>query len=82
MRVDLCTIPPVSVPLGEVQREWQSHRGLDQLQTAGVHFNLFQDLYGRVFRPHGFMEVAYGEKAVHRGTILTPSEVEYQSHDM
>ena len=66
----------VSVPLGEVQKEWQSHRGLGQLQTAGHHFNLYQDLYGgRVFRPGGFMEVTYGEKTVHRGTILPPSEV-------
>lgn len=70
----LCVL--VSISLEEVQREWWAHRGLDQLQTAGTHFNLYQDLYGgRVFRPLGFMEVAYGERRVHRGTILTPSEV-------
>ena len=66
----------MSVPLEEVQSEWQTHRGLDQLKAAGTHFNIFQDLYGgQSFRPLGFMEVAYGEKMVHRGTILTPSEV-------
>ena len=66
----------VSVPLDQVQREWQAHRGLDQLMRAGHHFNIYQDLYGgRVFRPRGFMEVAYGEKTVHRGTILSPTEV-------
>ena len=43
---------------------------------AGHHFNIYLDLYGgRVFRPRGFMEVAYGEKTVHRGTILSPTEV-------
>jgi large subunit ribosomal protein L38 len=64
----------LSVPLDEAQGEWQLHGGLEQLQTAGTHFNLFQDVYGRPFRPLGFMEVTYGSKAVHRGTILTPSE--------
>jgi large subunit ribosomal protein L38 len=65
----------LSVPLDQVQREWQAHRGLDQLMRAGHHFNIYQDLYGgRVFRPRGFMEVAYGEKTVHRGTILSPTE--------
>ena len=71
----------MSIPLDEVQYEWQSHRGLHQLQTAGIHFNIFQDLYnGRVFRPLGFMEVTYGDKTVHRGTILTPSEVYIWGH--
>ena len=70
-------MPPslVTIPLSEVQSEWQQFRGLDQLQTAGVHFNLYRDLYGRHFRPRGFMQVEYGDKAVHRGTIITPTEV-------
>ena len=60
----------------DVQREWRAYRGLDQLKTAGKHFNIFKDMFGgQSFRPLGFMEVAYGEKMVHRGTILTPSEV-------
>ena len=69
--------PAVSVPLDQVQSEWRCHRGLDQLLRAGHHFNIYQDLYaGRVFRPQGFMEVTYdGGKTVHRGTILSPTEV-------
>ena len=66
----------VSVPLGEVQREWRAHRGLDQLQTTATHFNLPQDLYGgRLFRPRGFVDVTFSDKTVHRGTIITPTEV-------
>ena len=66
----------MTVPLGEVQREWRVHRGLEQLLTTASHFNLHQDLYGgQQFRPRGFIDVVFGEKTVHRGTILTPSEV-------
>ena len=69
------------VPLDDVQREWRAYRGLDQLKTAGKHFNIFKDMFGgQSFRPLGFMEVAYGEKMVHRGTILTPSEVCIYQH--
>ena len=50
-------------------------------QRAGAttsHFNLHQDLYGgQLFRPRGFIDVVFGEKTVHRGTILTPSEVRF-----
>ena len=65
----------MTVPLEEVQREWRVHRGLEQLLTTACHFNLHQDLYGgQQFRPRGFIDVVFGEKTVHRGTILTPSE--------
>ena len=71
----------VTVPLEEVQREWRVHRGLEQLLTTASHFNLHQDLYGgQQFRPRGFIDVVFGEKTVHRGTILTPSEV--RSHGL
>ena len=70
----------MTVPLEEVQREWRVHRGLEQLLTTTSHFNLHQDLYGgQQFRPRGFIDVVFGEKTVHRGTILTPSEVRRES---
>ena len=63
------------VPLEEVQKEWQLYRGLDQLRTAGQHFHLYQDLYQQLFRPRRFMRVQYGQTVVHRGTVISPSEV-------
>lgn len=65
----------MNVPLVEVQKEWREHRGLDQLKVAGFHFHLYQDVYGMVFRPEQFMRVQYREKEIHRGVIMTPSEV-------
>ena len=54
----------VYVPLEEVRKEcldvrWG--RGLHQLETAGNHSNIYQDVFGDIFRPLGFLEVLYPE---------------------
>ena len=51
----------VFVPLDEVKRDWLDPRGkaTNQLQTIGIHDHIYQDVFGIVFRPLGFLEVCY-----------------------
>ena len=66
----------MQVPLRKVKAEWKDHGGINQLQTAGLHFAIYHDLFGCVFRPCGMMKVVYdGGRAVERGNILKVSEV-------
>lgn len=64
------------VPLDKVHEEWQLHRGRNHLQTVGLHFHIFRDIFGTLFQPRGFMRVVYGaEDEVHRGNIITAEKV-------
>ena len=53
----------VHVPLSEVRKAWLGSRGrgMDQLQSAGKHSQVYQDVFGGVFRPGGELGVCYGE---------------------
>ena len=65
------------VPLDDVYNESKlTYTGLKHLQTSASHFNIFNDLFGYTFLPHGYMEVAYKDGCmVHRGNILYPQQV-------
>ena len=49
------------VPLDDVWRGWTEPRGrgLHQLQTAGEHCHVYQDVFGGLFRPLGFLNISY-----------------------
>ena len=66
----------VRVPLDKVHEEWQQYRGRNHLQTVGLHFHIYRDVFGTLFQPRGFMRVVYGaEDEVHRGNIITAEKV-------
>lgn len=66
----------VFVPLPMVKSEWEAHGGCGQLQMAGLHYAIYRDVVGSVFRPRGFLKAVYkGERAVERGNVITPTEV-------
>lgn len=65
----------VIIPLSIVHNEWQSECGPSHLQRAGEHYNLFSDVYNRVFQPLGFMDVKYGDIKIRRGNIVYPKQV-------
>lgn len=51
----------VYIPLGEVKEEWLEARGrgIEQLQCLGQHSRIYEDVFGREFRPLGFLWVVY-----------------------
>lgn len=63
------------VPLDEVHDHWQESIGWKHLQSAGLHSNIFGDVFGSLFQPKGFLKVTFGGRhAVHRGNIITAAE--------
>lgn len=65
------------VPLDTVHNEWKEHDGRRQLQAIGLHSRIYQDVFGSVFLPRGFMGIQYGEGSesvsVEQGNVV-PTE--------
>lgn len=62
----------VYIPLEEVRSVWLAPRGqgFRQLQTSGLHSNIYNDVFGAVFRPLGFLEVSYSNCHVTWGDVI------------
>jgi len=70
----------VKVPLDLVHKEWKLHLGKSHLQRVGLHSHIYQDIFGTLFMPQGFMRVVYRAggrdgKEVHWGNIISAEEV-------
>lgn len=65
--------------MSAVRSDWEKGRGDVHLQRSGEHFNIYSDLYKRVFRPLGFLGVTYGNTDIRRGNIVHPIKVNIQN---
>jgi hypothetical protein len=66
----------LTVPLDEVNFNWQKENCPNHLQVVGQHYNIFSDVYSmKPFRPISVMDVAYAANSVMCGNILRPSQV-------
>lgn len=67
------------VSLDAVKRSEPLRDTVTRLQTAGTHFNIFQDVHGSPFLPLGIMNVTYETEGVankvHHGNIISPTQV-------
>lgn len=63
MTVCVCVCVLVHIPLAEVRKEWLDSWGcgLQHLYTLGQHSRIYQDVFGREFKPLGLLRVEYPE---------------------
>ena len=71
----------VSIPLDEVKAEWERTSGPYHVQKVAEHYGVYRDLFhGATFVPRIVLRVQYSldeehSLPVHRGNVVTPSEV-------
>ncbi len=64
----------MEVSLDLVQSEWRERTGRHHLRNIGLHSAIYQDVFGSVFHPQGFLEVKYSTPeythSVEQGNLL------------
>ncbi len=67
----------MEVPLDLVQSEWKEGTGRHHLRNIGLHCAIYQDVFGSVFHPRGFMDIQYSTSedthSVEQGNLLPVS---------